>query len=186
MKRLLRDIAQLQTGIYAQTNPIGDVYYLQGRHFISGNQWEKHIKAELPMEERFNKYILQKGDVLLAIKGGKYFAALYPEKFAPAIASSTFIVIRPDIMIVNSAYLVWYLNHPKTQKVLQNKEKGTALPSINKKDVEDIEITIPSLEKQHLIYKIHILQEKENELKNSINHLQKIKIQEQLLKAIEE
>jgi hypothetical protein len=174
MKTSIIHIADLFSGIYVNmsTSRGKGVYYLQAGHLDKQRKWTAHLEPELEPEKRFDINYLEKGDILLVTKGIEYFAALYDGRYAPAIASSIFTVLRIiDRTVILPAYLQWYLNHPATSRKLAAASKGTSMPLITRDVVAEIEVPIPSLEKQEMIVKAECLQQKATELRLRIHQL---------------
>jgi restriction endonuclease S subunit len=118
------------------------------------------------------KNSLKKGDVLLATKGGSPFAVIYDGRYAPAIASSVFTVLRiHDFNVILPTYLQWFLNHPSTTKKLVEAAKGTSTQHIARDVIEQLELPVPSIIKQEMIIKAYTLQQKAMQLRTQINHL---------------
>lgn len=186
MNTQLKYIANIQTGIYAQAVSTGDVVYLQAKHFSDNGSLLNSLIPDLALNSQTEKHLLNEGDVVFAAKGSKNFAAKHESKNGLCVASSTFLVLRlknefrgrllPD-------YLVWYMNHPKTQECLKAKARGSSIPSISKVDLMELEITLPSIEKQNAIVKIDNLQKAEQNIVKKIQLLKEQYIQHQLFSA---
>ena len=181
---LIKDISTIQTGLFAKPSGKGEVVYLQSKHFDENGQIQTELYSDLMAEGISQKHLLQEGDVLFAAKGTKNFAAIYEFKNKPAVASTSFFVIRPKDKKVLSKYLAWFLNQTHTQRILKDKARGTAIPSITKNVLEDLEIPIPSIEKQKIIIELASLVMKEFELRNSILEQRKLFVENQILKSI--
>ena len=182
---IIHDIAKIQTGIYEKPVAFGEIFYVQARHFDDNRNFLDSVTPELPFERKLEKHFLQKGDVLVAAKGYDHFAVAYQGIAYPAVASSMFIVLRLQTPSVLPDYLAWFINHSKTQTLLSGSAKGTALPSINKSDIGDLNIPIPTLEKQELILNIEKLRHKELVLKKQIEKLKNSIIQQTIFKHLE-
>jgi restriction endonuclease S subunit len=185
LKAHIKDIVQIQTGIYS--NPVlnGEVYYIQARHFNQNREFISTVTPDLPLNDKLQKYFLQKGDVLVASKGFDHFAVDYKEIIKPAVASSMFIVLRIENKEqILPEFLAWYINHPKTQTKLSGTSKGTALPSLRKNDIGDLEIMIPTIQIQKAILELHALRQKEKTLNKQIETLRETQLQQQLINAI--
>lgn len=187
MKKKIYDIASIQSGIYAKPDPVAEVIYLIGRHLSANKNIESDIPPELQLNYKTKKHLLQKGDILVASKGHDLFSVVfYPMKY-PAVASSMFIVLKLlEPRKILPEYLTWYLNHPKTQKILSGSSKGTALRSITKDIIGNLEISIPPIEKQSALLNAISLLTKEAQLTSKIENLRNSIIQHQLLSAISE
>ena len=90
-------------------------------------------------------------DILLPSKGNRIFATLFQEQWGKAVASSIFYVLRVDTSIVLPAYLVAILNLPQYQQQLWQMGGGSNIFSLRKKELEDLQIPLPSFEVQQQI-----------------------------------
>lgn len=81
-------------------------------------------------------------------------------------------------------YLAWVLNNHRTQALLKRQALGTSIPSISKRVLENLEISVPSIETQKAILQITKLRDKEISLKQEIETLREKQIQQQIKNAI--
>lgn len=104
-------------------------------------------------ERKVSNYMLQQGDVLLPGRGTAVRVAVFHEDDFPfpCIASSNVIVIRPDTRELKSIYLKMFLDSPIGGKVVSQAQQGTAVMNISYKDLNDIEIPLPSMDEQEEI-----------------------------------
>ena len=170
----LRHFADLFSGIYVNTSTSkgGSVYYLQVGHWDKERNWARYIEPMLCEENRLYKNYLEIGDLLLATKGIDRSAMLYDGRYTPAIASSVFTVLRiRDTNTVLPEYLQWYLNHPATTRKLAAAAIGTSIPLITRDVIEQLEVAIPSLERQRMILMAQSLQQQAMQLRSRINQL---------------
>jgi restriction endonuclease S subunit len=187
LKTTLTHIANIQTGIYALPVKSGKVVYLQARHFNENGILLDTVEPELELNNQTQKHLLNEGDVIFAAKGIKNFATRYESKNGYCVASSTFLVIRLKEEfrnIVNPDYLCWFLNHPKTQEWIKVAARGSSMASIPKAKLQELEITLPPIEKQQLIVHINALQYAESLLLNQIHLLKEKYTQHLLITAI--
>lgn len=187
MKDKLKNIAAIQTGLFAKTISKGEIVYLQAKHFDENGQLISTLYPDLKSENNIEKHLLKQGDVLFAAKGTKNFAAWYKDKNKPAVASTSFFVIRIQKEFKSEIlpeFLVWILNNPKSQKFLKGKAIGTSIASISKSVLEELEISIPDVSIQESILSITHLRKKEISLKQQIESLRDLQLQNQILKAI--
>ncbi len=183
----LGQIASIQTGLFAKPVSKGDIVYLQAKHFNENGVLNSTLYPELKMENKIEKHLLKHGDVLFAAKGSKNFATWYEDKNKPAVASTSFFVIRileEFQSKILPEFLVWILNNPNSQKFLKGKAIGTSIASISKSVLEELEISIPDEGMQELILSIIHLRKKEINLKQQIESLRELQLQNQILKAI--
>lgn len=187
MKTALGAIATIQTGIFAKPDTQGEIVYLQARDFNEFGQLHSILHPDLKKENVSDKHLLKTGDVLFASKGTKNFATWFESKNQPAVASTSFFVIRlkGDFReLILPGYLVWYINHPVSQKFLKGNAIGSSIVSISKVVLEQLEISIPDLQTQQAILKIAELRNKEKILNRQIEILKEQQVQQQLINAI--
>ena len=184
MKTLIKDITNIQTGLFAKPAGIGEVVYLQSKHFDEYGQLHSALHPDLLAEGISDKHLLKDGDVLFAAKGTKNFAAVFENHNEPSVASTSFFVIRPTDKKVLPQYLAWFLNNHTTQTFLKGQAIGTSIPSISKQVLENLEITVPNIEIQKGILQITNLRNKEKSLKLKIDTLREKQIQKQIINAI--
>lgn len=186
MKTTLRHIASIQTGVFAKPTADGEVLYLQAKHFDEAGQISTELHPDLKEDTISEKHLLRRGDVLFAAKGTKNFAAVYNID-EPAVASTSFFVIRFEEKfkaLILPEFLVWLMNHPVVQTLLKSQAMGSSIASISKGVLEELEISIPPIQKQELILNISKLRTKEIKLRQQIEMLRDKQIQQQVLNAL--
>lgn len=166
MKRKLSQISRISSGVYEKTSPAGDARYLQSKHFDDRGRFMDSDPNEqlVLLEKRLEKHRLQQGDVLLIAKGERNIACLYEAHIGPAVASSTFLVIRPEQEGVLPAYLQWFLNTKVVQERLGRLAKGTRIQSLSKKAVGELDIPLPDLTRQNELLHLQTLWQREQSL----------------------
>lgn len=184
MKFKIKAIATIQTGLFAKPLSQGEVVYLQAKHFDELGNLSAAVHPDLLLEDISNKHLLRAGDILFAAKGTKNFAAVYEAHHLPAVASTSFFVIRLFNSKVLPEYLAWYLNNPSTQASLKAQAMGTSILSISKLVLEEMEIPVPSIEKQKAVVSISKLRWQEKSIQSKLDSLRDKKIQIQIINAI--
>jgi len=184
LKTNLKQIASIQTGLFAKPVAKGDIVYLQAKHFDENGQLKTLLHPDLKADTITDKHMLRHGDVLFAAKGTKNFAAWFESKNQPSVASTSFFVLRITDKIILPQFLVWFLNHPSTQEILKRTARGTSIPSIRKTVLEELEISIPNIETQEAILKITQLRNAEKKLKKEIESLREQQIQQLIINSI--
>lgn len=184
MKTLVKDITNIQTGLFAKPAGIGELVYLQSKHFDEFGQLYSVLHPDLPAEGISEKHLLKDGDVLFAAKGTKNFATVFENHNEPSVASTSFFVIRPTDNKVLPQFLAWFLNNHTTQTLLKGQAIGTSIPSISKQVLENLEIPVPDIKTQRAIVEISKLRNKEKSLKHKIESLREKQIQQQIINAI--
>jgi len=184
LKTLIKDITHIQTGLFAKPSGIGELVYLQSKHFDEYGNLHAVLHPDLMAEGIPEKHLLKYGDVLFAAKGKKIFAAVFENQNIPSVASTSFFVIRPTDKKLLPQYLAWVLNSHSTRLLLKGQAIGTSIPSISKQVLENLEIAVPGIETQKAILQITKLRNKEKSLKQEIETLREKQIQQQIINAI--
>ena len=184
MKSTIKNIATIQTGVFAKPATTGDIVYLQVRHFDEFGELVGKLQPDLLSGEVNEKHLLLASDVLFSAKGTKNFAAVFESHNPASVASTSFFVLRLLDNSVLPEYLAWYINHPNSQSLLKGEARGTSIPSISKSMLEDLEIFIPAITTQKLILKIASLRNRENRLIKQIETLREKQIQQQVFNAL--
>jgi len=184
LKKLIKDFTHIQTGLFAKPSGIGELVYLQAKHFDEYGHLQSVLHPDLVSEGIPEKHLLKNGDVLFAAKGTKNFAVVFENHNEPSVASTSFFVIRPADEKVLPQYLAWFLNNQSTQTLLKGQAIGTSMASISKQVLENLEVTVPKIEIQKTILQITKLRKKEKSLMQKIETLKEKQIQQIILNSI--
>lgn len=183
----VKNIVSIRSGVFLKSDIAPDTVYLQAKHFTEDGELAALPFPEISMCGRLEKHQMETGDVLFVAKGYHNFAALYPPEAGLAVASSTFLIlkIRGECRnLLLPEYLVAILNHPSSQERIKARATGSNPPSVTKSELEEIEIPIPSIEKQHTFVQLQRLLRKEIQIKQQLEQLNEKLLQQKLLKAI--
>ena len=181
----ITSLVRIVSGINQKRHPLGEVFYLQSRDFLSNQLLNPALKPSVEYSDRLEKHFLQKGDILVMSKGHNGFNAfVYNGDKKPAVASSIFLVLKNINPIIIPAYFAWYINLESTQKELINKSRGTALPAIKTSMLAEVKIPIVSINEQLKIVKIDQLKKRESSLVKRLDALKIIELETKLKKII--
>lgn len=189
--RKLQDIAQIQVGFtlsrtkatpsslrnYTYKTLSINAFPSNGIKIIQGYE-NLHISNE----EISDTYFTQEGDVLIRLRDP--IRSLFISKDSTGLlVSSLVVIVRVDRGQILGEFLSYYLNSNLPQNYFQSKVRGTTIPMIRVSDLKELEIPLPSLEKQKKI--ISLMQESEKEislLKEAIT--QKSLLNQQIFKTL--
>lgn len=118
---------------------------------------------------RSDRYFLNEEDIIMTSKGYNLRAYLIPRSLGRVVAVNSFIVLEIISSKVIPAYLVWFLNSRQTQHFLQAVATGTSTPSLSKRTLEAVEISLPPKAKQQQLCKIDQLKRREIHLHQQIS-----------------
>lgn len=164
-KVILKDIAELSSGIYLKGSPAGKIACLQVKDLLMSSPETTATRIEYV--PKLDHYVLKKGDLLFAGKGTTYLCVVFNFDF-PAVPSTTLYSIRLRSSIITPEYLCWYLNHPSIVASIKKEQAGTGTPLIHKPTLENLKIIIPDLETQKKIVNLSNLQKHEKEILEAI------------------
>ena len=89
--------------------------------------------------------------MLIPARGTAIRVAVFKEQPYPCIASSNVIVIRATDDSLSTVYLKLFFDSPLGRKMLVTRQQGTAVMNISYKELNNIEIPLPSIEEQKAI-----------------------------------
>jgi len=187
LKTKLQNIASVHSGIYVKPDSFGEIVYLQAKHFNENGMLNSTLIPDLQKTNQTERHLLKQGDILFAAKGTKNFAAIYDDRNGLCVASSIFMVIRINQESKNKIspkFLAWVINHPTTQIWLKNNAIGSALQSISKVTLLEMEVTVPNIERQNAILKINSLRKLEQNIQKQLSDLKEQYIQQLLLTSL--
>lgn len=179
----LNNIATIQTGVFAKTTPNPNALYLQQSDFDSRGELRDTAQPTIATDNP--KHLLTAGDLLLASKGNNNMCVIVPEIEQKCVASPSFLVIRlHDKSAILPEFVAWYLNLPTVQNTLAAQARGTSIMSISKATLGDLEIPVPSVERQRRYIELSKLQKREQQLYAAIAERRKQILEYKMIKNI--
>lgn len=181
----LSDLCRLISGRHFRSQPDGTVYYLKATDFDQDFQLKDNLEPSILEDKQYGKLLLEDGDVMVVLKGPRFFATTYRREVTPAMASSAFATLKKiNQRKVLPEYLAWFINHPRTQTWLSGKAMGTSMPALSLKTLGDLQIQLPSLEVQQSIVAIDCLRRRERQITSELSKLKDILLNEQLFHSL--
>lgn len=158
-KRLGLLTTRVKYGPHYTTHGSGSARYLKGQHFGENGEpdFPDDSYVRLAPEELAARR-LRPGQVILAGKGLRHFAWAYQEAFGPAVASSSFYVLTLHTELILPDYCSMILNTAPRVRALERMAIGTSVPVIPKRELLDLELPVPSLERQAQLVTLDNLQ----------------------------
>ncbi len=173
----LGSVASLRTGykLYSgkPSDSAGEKWrVLQLRDFDDHGRLLPGMIESAPHSPELAGYSISPGDVLFAGRSTRISAILVGSELPPrTAASSHFYIVRPQRDSLDPAYLAWFLNHPTTRSKLGALARGTYIPFVPLRELDNLEIPLPPLETQRSIAAISSLSERERALTDQITAL---------------
>lgn len=181
MTKKLHEIAEILTG-FSFRNKIeedlsANTYVLQ----IKDIDLNDNINIETVVSSSIDvvnaKYYMNSNDILFKSRGANFrasFVKVGAHNDKQVIVAAPLIIIRVDTSKVEPAYVSWYMNKTSSQLYFDKEAKGTGIRMISKKTLDDLEVIVPSLEKQRQIVSMQELIEREMELMKILTQKRKI------------
>jgi hypothetical protein len=115
---------------------------------------------------RYEKHLLQVGDVLLQARGSKFPSVVF-DKPLHAVAALGLIVIRPGKEVL-PPYLSWLLNQSRVREALRAVAQGTYIPFLSKAYIEGLNVSLPPLDTQQRVVQVETLRRRERALQATL------------------
>ena len=153
-KKDLKDITEVIAGYSFRTALQGkedaSLFVLQAKNILDGSMVDENNLDGIDFENYRSKAVVKKGDVVVSSRGS-FRAGSVSLETKDIIASSSVYILRLKKETVLSEYLAIYLNSIEGQKQLLESATGATIKAIRKNDLENISVTVPSVEKQEKI-----------------------------------
>lgn len=156
----LGEFADVQFGPHLKASNKGPIKYLLAGHFDENLNLTNFQNSFVLPGSKTERFLLQHNDVILAGKGHRTFSWAYNENMGPMVPSSLFYLLRAPRDLILGAYLAAVLNSERIQHKLSLIGAGASVTSIPKKELNQLEIQIPSFNDQENFLKIYSLLEK--------------------------
>ena len=181
-KKKLAELVDLSSGVHLRAGAAGDAVYLTGKLFDErGAPVPALWKPTVTIDDRLERHRLQDDDLLIFAKGLHHRVLHYREEYGPALASTLFTVLRVKVADLLPDYLHWYLNDEQTQAQLRSMARGSGIPSLSKKALQELKIPVPDITTQRNILRGHRLWQQQQQLYEKLIETKRTLYQRQLL-----
>ena len=122
-----------------------------------------YIDEFVSTEEIADTYLSRVGDVVVRLR--EPITAVYIDESAKnMVIPSLVAIVRKESLMIHGEFLAYYINSTVAQKILEKEIKGTTIAAIKTKDLDELEVVLPSLEDQKKVVAYMNLSRKETEL----------------------
>jgi len=121
--------------------------------------------VRINMDKVKKHHLTQRGDLVFRSRGHTATSAVLLDDPGRAVVAAPLLRIRvakPDKVLPE--YLNWYISQRDAQIFLTSRAKGTVQKMISKQAIEDLEVAVPSLERQKAIVEVAVLSAREQAL----------------------
>ena len=169
MKAQLKNIAVIQLG-YSFRSRIknendGNISVIQMKDLLQNNTVNCNDLIKVQMEKVKEHHFAYKNDLIFRSRGLMTTTAILQENPGTAVIAAPLFRIRiknPDKILPE--YLSWFINQNEAQRYLKSRQEGTHAGMVNRKELEQLPICIPSIRKQKIILELAKLSERESAL----------------------
>ncbi|MBL4761545.1 MAG: restriction endonuclease subunit S [Gammaproteobacteria bacterium] len=158
----LCDIAEIRPGhpFRGTITPIANTntYVVQVRDADTSGEIRTNGMITTELTGRKQPDWLQQGDILFVAKGAKHFAACVKQLPVQTVCSPHFFIVRiknEHSAMVLPEFISWQLNQIPAQRYFKATAEGSNYVSIRRQVLEDVPITLPSIEKQAQLVALH-------------------------------
>ena len=173
MKKKLKEITSVRMGYSFRSrlefSEGGGVAVIQMKDLLDDNTVGCDDLVRIDLDAVKEHQLAQRGDLVFRSRGHVTTAAVLLEDPGKAVVAAPLLRIRvtkPDKILPE--YLNWYISQLDAQIFLTSRAKGTVQKMISKQAIEDLEVALPSLEKQKNIVELAMLSAREQTLLHSL------------------
>jgi hypothetical protein len=173
VKKKLKEITSVQMGYSfrsrLEASEGGGVAVIQMKDLLDDNTVGCDGLVRINMDTMKAHHLAHRGDLVFRSRGHVTTAAVLLEDPGKAVVAAPLLrirVTRPDKVLPE--YLNWYISQRDAQIFLTSRAKGTVQKMISKQAIEDLEVALPSLEKQKNIVELAKLSAREQTLLHTL------------------
>lgn len=142
----------------------GNLLVIQMKDLTEHNRVDSGSLARVDMPNLKSHHLVLPNDMVFRSRGLTTTSALLTESPGSAVVAAPLLRIRATSKSVLPAFLNWFINQPPAQAYFTSRAKGTTQQMISKQALDELEVDLPSLERQRQIVEIATLAETEQEL----------------------
>jgi uncharacterized RmlC-like cupin family protein len=169
LKTELKNIASVRIGYSFRArlewmNP-GGIGVIQMKDLTDENRVDFSGLIRVGLDRKLKEHhVVRPGDLVVRSRGLVFTSAIVAECPASAVVAAPLFLIRPEEKVVLPEYLHWFIHQPPAQVFLSGVSKGTSQKMIDKEALENLQVAMPSLDRQRAITELAALAEKERRL----------------------
>jgi len=185
--KTLSELARVQSGHpfsrRIEASEGGAVAVLQMKDLPDGMFLHSASPVRVEASEIKERYQLKVGDVVFRSRGQRNTAVILGADFGPMVVAAPLMALRVTSEALLPEYLCWWINQPEAQVHFGRNARGTVGRMINRKALEDLEISLPSLDVQKQIVEVALLAEREKVLMKKLAEKRGVLVSGVLMKA---
>lgn len=128
-------------------------------------------------------HFLRSGDILFPNRGLRTAACVFDLPGSNVLVGAQFFILRVNARVALPAYVAWFLRSGTAAAHFNERRKGTLVQTLQRRDIEELALPLPSLAKQATIVAVEALAIQERQLSSKLSQLQSISLQHRLVCA---
>ncbi|MGI6657156.1 MAG: restriction endonuclease subunit S [Desulfobulbus sp.] len=173
MRAKIKKLATVQVGYSfrsrLEATEESDISVIQMKDLLDDNTVDCTDLMKVDMETVKEHHLARKNDLIFRSRGHVTTAAILlddPDKAVVAAPLLRIRVTKPDKVLPE--YLNWYISQRDAQIFLTSRAEGTFQKTISKRTIEELEVALPSMEKQKHIVELARLSAREQDLLHTL------------------
>ncbi len=142
----------------------GRVSVIQMKDLTDQNRVDSKALALVDMEKPKEHHLVKPGDLIFRSRGLTTNSAILLDDPGTAVVAAPLLRIRVKDRKILPEYLNWFISQKPAQTFFMSQAKGTTQRMISKEALEELEVFVPSLDRQRAIVTMASLAEKEQQL----------------------
>lgn len=188
---LLGSIAEIRMGATlrgrdaTRPDPNGSIKLLRiGDLSDDGRLLNPDLPRIEPNEELHEGLCLKLGDVVFANRGKRTSPYVFRLPDSNVIVGGQFFVLRPDPARMIPEFLAWYLRSDEAAAHFANRRKGTLVPVLQRRDLAELPVPVPGLERQRSIFELTELADEERRISGRLAELHRLQLNHRLIETV--
>lgn len=170
--KLLKDVAEIQTGYSFRTGVVHDVHgatrVIQMRDLSDDGTVRVTSLSCVQLEISESQRVMV-GDVVIRTRGESMSCAIVTQGIGDTVVAAPLLRVRVTAPELSAVYLNWYINQLPAQAYLTMNAEGSNVKMISKRTLEQLQVVIPSLQRQKNTTELAALCSRERVLQRELN-----------------
>ena len=186
----LKDIATVSVGLTfrsrVEVSASGNVRIIQMKDLGEDNIVHLDQTARVEYARPKPSQQVQIGDIIFRSRGQTNTAAILNEEAADTIVAAPLFRVRPNSKKVMPEFLLWWINQPSAQHYFSSQSAGTIVKMVSKQALDNLEVRLPPMQRQHKIAEFFNLSLQEQRLLEEIKKRKALYTQGILMQMVSE
>ena len=184
MKLKLRDIANVRSGYSFRSrvehDPAGDTFVVSMKDIVRSGQINSESLLKISADELDNldTHTIEPFEILFQSRGSNNYSSI-AAGVKNSVAGTGMMRIMPFAEKILPEYLLWFLNQDRTLARIRASATGTQIPFISTKELEIIQIEVPSMKNQEMISNANATRARQIKLQQELSTLTDTLLHEQ-------